>query len=299
MKIDRRFLLLSSLTFLLSSKESFAEGKILSDEHWACLVDTTLCIGCRKCEEACNKANKLMKPEFSFEDKEAFKKHRRPEKNAFTVVNEFKGFPSVSQRDKNTTTVKIQCMHCLDPSCVSACIVGALYKLEDGPVAYNPNICIGCRYCMIACPFEILAYEYSNPLTPKVRKCQFCINTNKEGKANPACAAACPTEAIVFGKRGELLELARNRIKQKKDQYLNHIYGEFEVGGTSWLYLSGRDITELGFKKLQRQAPPRLTEKIQHSIFKFGAIPIIFYGFLGAIMAYTNRRKKREEENGK
>jgi Fe-S-cluster-containing dehydrogenase component len=295
MKINRRAFLFSSISLLLSSQLGKADEDVFANDHWACLVDTTLCIGCRKCEEACNRANKLIKPPIPFDDKSVFRKFRRPDENAFTVVNEFPGSPSIAQREKETTTVKIQCMHCLDPSCVSACIVGALKKEEDGPVIYNPSICIGCRYCMVACPFEILAYEYSNPLTPRVRKCQFCVNTNKEGKANPACAASCPTEAIVFGKRGELLELARNRINQKKDQYLNHIYGEYEVGGTSWLYLSGRDITEIGFKKLPKEAPPRLTEKIQHSIFKYGAIPIIFYGLLGAIMAYTNRKNKKGE----
>lgn len=296
MKIDRRTLLISSLGLLLSSEKGLAQDSVsFAKDHWACLVDTTLCIGCRKCEEACNRANKLMKPSIPFDDKSVFKKHRRPTENAFTVVNEFPGSPSIAQWDKKNTTVKIQCMHCLDPSCVSACIVGALRKSEEGPVIYNPTICIGCRYCMIACPFEILAYEYSNPLTPRVKKCQFCVNTNPEGKANPACAASCPTEAIVFGKRGELLELARNRIKQKKDQYINHIYGEYEVGGTSWLYLAGRDITELGFKRLQKEAPPRLTEEIQHAIFKYGAIPILFYGFLGALMAYTNRKNKKGE----
>lgn len=297
MKIDRRTFLISSLGLLLASEKGLSEENLsFAKDHWACLVDTTLCIGCRKCEEACNRANKLMKPSTSFDDKSVFRIHRRPTENAFTVVNEFSGSPSIAQRDKKATTVKIQCMHCLDPSCVSACIVGALKKSEEGPVIYNPSICIGCRYCMIACPFEILAYEYSKPLTPKVRKCQFCTNTNPEGRANPACAAACPTEAIVFGKRGELLELARNRIKQKKDQYLNHIYGEYEVGGTSWLYLAGRDILEIGFKRLPKESPPRLTEEIQHSIFKYGAIPILFYGFLGAIMAYTNKKNKNKKE---
>lgn len=294
MKIDRRLFLISSLSLLLKSNKLEAKEKIdFARDQYACLIDTTLCIGCRKCEEACNKANKLLKPQISFEDKIVFKKHRRPDENSFTVVNEFLGSPSISQRDKSSTTVKIQCMHCLDPSCVSACIVGALKKREDGPVVYNPKICIGCRYCMIACPFEVIAYEYSNPLTPRVRKCQFCTNTNPEGKADPACAAACPTEAIVFGKRGELLEIARNKIKQKPAQYINHIYGEYEIGGTSWIYLSGRDFEEIGFKNLPNEAPPRLTESIQHSIFKYGAIPIAFYLFLGAIMLYKNRKEKK------
>ncbi len=204
-----------------------------SREHFACLMDTTLCIGCRKCEEACNNANGLLKPTTPFEDKSVFLKHRRPFENCFTVVNAYPGLSSLNQKDKDKTTVKTQCMHCLDPACVSACIVGALIKEDTGPVIYKQEICLGCRYCMVACPFEIPAYEYSDPLKPKVRKCEFCTNTNVYKMANPACAAACPTEAIVFGKRENLLDLAKKRIKQKPDQYLNYIYGEYEFGGTS------------------------------------------------------------------
>jgi len=184
-------------------------------------------------------------------------------------------------------------MHCLDPACVSACIVGALQKSREGPVTYDLDKCIGCRYCMVACPFEIPAYEYSNPTTPAVRKCTYCVNEQSRTGAQPACAAACPVEAIVFGKRSDLLALAHRRIKERPDRYVDHVYGEKEVGGTSWLYLAGRPHEELDLPSLPENAPARLTESIQHGIFNYGAIPLAFYGGLSAVMWIANRKNRK------
>jgi Fe-S-cluster-containing dehydrogenase component len=267
-----------------------------ADAHASCLVDTTLCIGCRKCEEACNRNNKLPKPELPFSDKTVFRVERRPTDKALTVVNRYFGSPSSDQSLVQQTHVKVQCMHCLDPACVSACIVGALYKTEDGPVLYNADICLGCRYCMIACPFEIPAYEYYNALKPRVKKCEFCANVSEDGKAHPACAAACPVEAIVFGKRGDLMKLARRRIKGRPDRYIPRIYGDSEVGGTSWLYLNGRAQQEIGLLSLPDKSPPRTTEAIQHGIFEYGALPLVLYGALGALLWRNYRLERKEEE---
>jgi len=249
-------------------------------EHVGVLVDTTLCIGCRKCEEACNRRNNLPRTAQSFSDREILRTFRRPSETAFTVVNQFPGSPSPDQAGIPQTYAKVQCMHCLDPSCVSACIVGALTKSGDGAVVYDPTICIGCRYCQVACPFEIPAYEFHEPLTPRVRKCEFCADRAKGTGANPACASSCPTEALVFGRRTELLAMAKDRLKQRPDRYISHVYGENEVGGTAWLYLTGRPVQEIGLLDLPEKAPPRLTENIQHGIFRYGMIPIAFYGLL-------------------
>ena len=259
-----------------------------------CLVDTTLCIGCRQCEEACNRRNGLPRPARSFRDPTVFDQQRRPTTEAFTVVNEHPVAPSPSQPEKAHTYVKVQCMHCLDPSCVSACIVGALSRTPDGAVVYDPDICIGCRYCLIACPFQVPAYEYHEAVTPRVRKCEFCADPARERGADPACAAACPTEAIVFGPRQELLAFARQRIESKPRRYIDRIYGEHEVGGTSWLYLCGQDPAALGLIDLPEQAPPRLTEAIQHGIFRYAAVPLAVYGALGAAMWYHKRRERSE-----
>jgi len=280
----------------LRAKEA-EEKHAVSPDYVGVLVDTTLCIGCRKCEEACNRRNLLPRTAAPFSDREALRTFRRPTENAFTVVNQFPGSPSPDQAGLAMTFVKVQCMHCLIPSCVSACIVGALTKAPDGAVLYNPSICMGCRYCMIACPFEIPAYEYDVPLTPKVRKCQFCTDQTKGTGANPACAAACPTETLVFGKRADLLAIAHKRLEARPDRYVQHIYGENEVGGTGWLYLSGRPVTEIGLLSLPDRAPALRTEAIQHGIFKYGILPVAFYGTLAGIMWYNRRREGKPDKS--
>jgi formate dehydrogenase iron-sulfur subunit len=277
------------------SKASPAETGVAEAEQVGVLADTTLCIGCRKCEEACNVRNNLPRPAEPFTDKTVFRTARRPSERAHTVVNEYPGSPSLDQVDRDETYAKVQCMHCLTPSCVSACIVGAMTRAKDGAVVYDPDICLGCRYRMVACPFQIPSYEFHDPLKPRVRKCELCAGTTSVPGANPACAAACPTEALVFGNRASLLALAKDRLRKRPDRYLDHIYGENEVGGTSWLYLTGRPGPEVGLIDLPAESPAHRTEKIQHGIFRFGIIPVAFYGTLGAIMRRTNRRFERTE----
>jgi formate dehydrogenase iron-sulfur subunit len=270
-----------------------------SQKQRACLVDTTLCIGCRACEKACNQRNALPPPSQPFSSQWVFREQRRPTEAAFTVVNAFEGPPSARQKDRERTFVKLQCMHCLDPACVSACIVGALKKTADGSVLYDAHKCIGCRYCMVACPFEIPAYEYHEPLKPRVRKCTFCADKPK-GRAvvqQPACAAACPNEALTLGTREELLTLAHKRIRRRPERYIPHVYGEKEVGGTSWLYLAGRPLSGISLLPLSQKAPPRLTEAIQHGIFRYGAAPLAVYGSLAALMWINSRRASKKEAN--
>jgi ferredoxin len=192
-------------------------------------------------------------------------------------------------------------MHCNDPSCVSACIVGALTKQPNGAVIYDADKCIGCRYCMVACPFQVPAYEYCEPLVPEVRKCTLCFQDLQQGGL-PACAQVCPREVIVFGKRDELLNLARWRMKRHPGKYVNHIYGEHEVGGTSWIYLSSEPFDTIGFPRLETKAPPRLTEAIQHGLFQYFAAPIALYAALGGVMYFSNflkgQRKPNPEQSG-
>jgi len=302
-KVNRRTLLKLGLaasagtaTSSLAAGESQApeEKQAPSEDTMGVRVDTTLCIGCRKCEEACNRRNHLPRTAESFSDRDILRSFRRPTETAFTVINQFPGSPSPDQAGVAQTYVKAQCMHCLYPSCVSACIVGALTKSADGAVVYNSTICIGCRYCQIACPFEIPAYEFNEPLTPRVRKCEFCTNRAQGTGANPACAASCPTEALVFSRRAELLDMAKNRLKRRPDRYINKVYGETEVGGTAWLYLTGRPVQEIGLLDLPSTPPPQRTEAIQHGIFKYGMIPIAFYGLLAYLM-WRNRSDHADE----
>jgi len=268
-------------------------------DTYGCLVDTTLCVGCRKCEQACNRRNDLPQPQESFEELTVLENERRMDEHTYTVVNKYypRNIGTLTWRTQ-PTFVKFQCMHCTDPSCVSACIVGALTKQSNGAVIYDAGKCIGCRYCMVACPFQVPAYEYHNPLTPEIRKCTFCFPQIKEGGL-PACAQVCPREVITFGKKADLLRLAKWKIKSKPGKYVNHIYGEHEVGGTSWMYLASEPFENIGFPKLGQEAPPRLTEAIQHGLFQYFAAPVILYTVLGGIMwgtGYLKSHKHKAEE---
>ena len=155
-------------------------------ERFGMLMDLSLCIGCRKCEEACKSANQLPPVKVPLEDQSVFDRQRRTDAENYTVVNRY---PNPLQ-DRPPVHVKKQCMHCEEPACASACLVGALSKSPEGAVVYNEKICLGCRYCMIACPFYIPAYEYFNPTSPKVRKCTFCYERIAR-KETPACAKIC------------------------------------------------------------------------------------------------------------
>ncbi len=255
------------------------------------LVDVTKCIGCRKCEWACNQANDLPeRPLSDFESPDVFTDHRRPTESSFTVVNRWEE-PSVSE---GAVWTKVQCMHCNDPACVSACVVSAFSKREDGAVIYDPWRCMGCRYCMVACPFQVPAYEYHDALTPRVRKCELCRHREDESEP-PACVAICPVECLTYGPRERLLEIAHSKIRNHPDQYHDHVFGEHEVGGTAWLYIAGRDMTELGLPALSDEAPPRLTETIQHGVFKNFIPPIALYGLLGQAMWMTGRKRNVDD----
>ena len=203
----------------------------------AVLVDTTRCIGCRACEAACAEANGL--PGLAAEP--AVGTRRVTEPGAFTVVNAF-----APKQVPGMRFVKTQCHHCLQPGCASACPVKALEKTASGPVVYHPDRCIGCRYCMLACPFEVPKYTYDKAV-PYVKKCEFCPDRQAAGNA-PACTSVCPSGALQFGLRGDLLEEARTRIYTAPDRYVHHIYGEHEVGGTSWMYLSDVPFDEIGLR---------------------------------------------------
>lgn len=211
-------------------------------DRFGMLTDTTMCIGCRMCEAACNKVNRLPEPDASFSDPAVFAKMRRPSARALTVVNRY---PNPQDGGKPIYR-KVQCMHCDEPACASACLVGALQKTREGAVVYDESLCIECRYCMNACPFSMLGYEYDNALTPAIKKCLMCRQRVVNEGSIPACAEACPTKATIFGKRSELIKIARERIEKNPDRYVDHIYGEHEVGGTSWLYLAAVPFDQLG-----------------------------------------------------
>lgn len=196
------------------------------------LIDISRCVGCGNCQRSCIEANEL---------NPTTEQTQKLNSENFTYLQKF------DLEDGKTRYVKRQCMHCLDAACASACPVSALYQTVEGPIAYRANRCLGCRMCMIACPFGVPTFEWNDGLTPEIRKCLFCIERQREGEL-PACVASCPSGALKFGARAELLKEAHARIAANPDHYINHVFGEHEAGGTAWLYVSDTPFETLGFR---------------------------------------------------
>ncbi|MEK7711345.1 MAG: 4Fe-4S dicluster domain-containing protein [Planctomycetota bacterium] len=297
MALDRREFLRSVATVGaaaagLGEASQSAEGSTArtNPNFLGVLMDIPNCIGCRKCEFACQQvAGFEVPPIETFDDKSVFDTHRRPHPRSYTTVNRFPN-PIDPQRP---IYVKANCLHCNDPACASACLVGAFKKEPNGAVTYDAWKCMGCRYCMVACPFQIPTYEYDNALTPEVRKCMFCFDKIMSEGGAPACVRICPNDALVFGKRDELVAIAHERIRSRPDTYVDHVYGEHEAGGTSWLYLSSVPFEQIGFVRLGSLAPPRLTETVQQGIFKMFMPPLALYGLLGLVMWLTKKDEER------
>ncbi len=270
----------------------------LPKERHGLLVDTTRCIGCRRCEWACNEWNKnpnrpIKEFEISVSQKNSvFDNIRRMHAGNFTVVNRFH-----SSKDGKPIYVKRQCMHCEDPACLASCFVDAYRKTTISPVLHLPHVCIGCRYCMVACPFDVPAYEYYEELNPQITKCTMCFDRiTKEGGV-PACVEICPAEVMRFGKRTELINLAHERIRNNPGKYIDHVYGEQEVGGTSWLYLSSVPFNEIGFRTDIGTTPiPKFSKSFLFGVKMFeivGAWPLVF----GAYYAISKARKKHNSHD--
>jgi Fe-S-cluster-containing dehydrogenase component len=235
------------------------------------LVDLTRCVGCRSCEAACNKEQKLPAPERPFDDMSVFdetfhggKQKRRPDEKAYTVVNRY------NPEGSAPVYRKVQCNHCNEPACLSSCFVNAYTKTPEGAVIYNDSVCVGCRTCMVACPFQVPAYSYSSSLDPVIKKCIFCYDTRLKNGRPPACVEICPQEALTFGKRKELIKIAHQRIETHPGRYVDRLYGEEELGGTSWMYLAPVSFDQVGFD------PSPGNEPIINNVKDFlGTVPMV------------------------
>ncbi len=246
------------------------------------LVDTTKCIGCRTCEWACADAHKDAGLEFP-EDVD-FSVVRTTSEKQWTVANRY-------QTEKGIVYAKKQCMHCLQPACASACLTRAMHKTPEGPVVWTANRCMGCRFCMVSCPFDMPKFEY-NKAVPRIQKCVMCAERLAEGK-QPACVENCPAQALTFGPRSELLETARQRIYGEPDKYVHQVYGEQEAGGSGWLYLASVPFEQLGFRTDVGATPyPMYTREFLYSV---PFVEILVPTFMLALSAAT----KREQEVGK
>ena len=228
----------------------------------AILTDVTKCIGCERCVEGCVQQNKL-----PTEMPTRYKADDGLSSRRFTSIVRKKG------KKGKWANIRRQCMHCMEPSCASACLVGAFTKTPDGAVVYDDSKCIGCRYCMLACPFMIPRYEYDQPL-PYIRKCKMNEECRVEG-GMPACVSACPTGATIFGPREKLIAEARRRIAEKPGTYIDHIYGEHEFGGTSVIYISDVPLNDTLRIPTDEEFRKRRVRALAHS-----SIPELLHGWV-------------------
>ena len=247
----------------------------------AILVDVTKCTGCEKCVTACIEKNQL-NLEKSYFDRETSREGLSADRLLGIIKIESGRFARYS------------CMNCIDPACVSACIVGGISKTKEGPVIYDPDKCIGCRYCMLACPFHIPRYEW-NKTKPFMKKCNMCYDKIIENKL-PACVEACPQKAIIFGEREKLLIHARSVIKKNPIKYLNHIWGQKEYGGTCVLFISDVDITKMGWQDKPSFPVPDYTQPL---IEKTPVIGLTVGGFLVGLNWLVRRKNELAVENNK
>jgi Fe-S-cluster-containing dehydrogenase component len=291
-------------------------NRAMPDKALGLLYDGTLCIGCRACIPACKEANDMP-----------------PERTALAIGDYWDAPLDISGRTLNVIKcyrdgdathkdqvkdgfafTKVSCMHCNDPSCVSACPVSAMTKdAVTGIVRYNIDACIGCRYCVAACPFGVPRFTY-DAVYPKISKCQLCQHRLGEGKY-AACAEVCPTGATLYGPVAELKkEIERRRAlpagtrtvfprgriggtdsyQGAVGKYVEKIYGETEIGGTQVLHLSGVPFELLNKPQLPEVAPASISESLQHAVYNNFLAPLGFLAVL-ASLAWRNMRPRGED----
>jgi formate dehydrogenase iron-sulfur subunit len=269
---------------LLKPGRTLASEGPSAKELYGILVDTTRCIGCRRCEKACAEVNGLPIPDISEKTNESVLKNvRKTSDTQYTIINRY-------ETERGSLYVPRRCMHCNQPGCAAACLVKAMRKRPAGHVTWDLN-CIGCRLCMISCPFDIPKFEYSKAM-PRVQKCNLCWDRFNKGEL-PGCVEVCPTQALMFGSRRQILGEGKRRIAANPDKYIDHIYGEYEVGGTSHLYLSSVPFEQIGFRKdLGTVAYP------EYSTGFLYAVPFIFVLWPIAMLGINRATKKSKEDEG-
>ncbi len=277
------------------------------------LYDSTLCVGCQACVAACKRVN-----ENPAEFRTLDKLWDSPLDTTGHTFNVIKVFSSGTGETKNAEEngfafMKTSCMHCADPSCVSACPVSAMQKNPvTGIVTYDPDACFGCRYCVAACAFGIPKYQYDSP-TGRIGKCELCNHRHKDGHYS-ACAEVCPTGATLFGRTSDLLVEAKRRLaikpgdttkiprgrlpysdaaaekaatwRKEPDQryeaqvgpYLQHVYGETEYGGTQVLKIASVNFEKLGMPDLPPVSSASKSETIQHTLYQGMIMPLALFG---------------------
>jgi formate dehydrogenase iron-sulfur subunit len=286
MSINRRDFFRSvsaaGLTLAFGKDATAAPPGQIGNEFVGMLFDSTLCLGCRACERVCAMEHNLPRPT----DELKVDVIRKTSEIQRTAINNH-------TTSKGTVLVKNQCMHCNEPACAAACLTQAMYKTKEGPVIWRGDKCMGCRYCMVSCPFNVPKFEYHSA-NPKIEKCDLCYHRITQN-IMPACAEACVGEALMFGTRRQLIAEARKRIAESPDTYVDQIFGERVAGGTSFLYISPAPFEELGFNtKLQNTSYPALSKGFLYSV---PAIFVLLPPLLLGIHEATKNNITKEEEN--
>jgi formate dehydrogenase iron-sulfur subunit len=269
---------------VLPTSAASAQADVVKDPDSASMLyDATICVGCRACQTACKKRSELPS---ETDNRGLYEMPNDLSANTWTIIKSYDG-------PDGHSFVKNQCMHCLEPACVSVCPVAALQKTEEGPVVYHAERCIGCRYCMAACPFNVPKTQWDKVL-PLIQKCDFCADRQAEGLA-PACGEACPTGALIFGTRKQMLDIAHERVKDE-NRYDDHVYGEKEAGGTSMLYISKVDYRNLGFPEERKTALPTLTWPYMAAV---PGVIAVMSTLSTAIYLRTHKEDKKAEKEDK
>jgi Fe-S-cluster-containing dehydrogenase component len=285
MSLDRRNFFktigIAGATLALGKSFGAATPEKNQIEFRGMLYDSTRCIGCLACESACAEAHNLPQSQDELEVG-VMRKTSEFQRSVINVYNTSKG----------ETFGKKQCMHCNEPACVAACLTQAMHKTKEGPVIWREDKCMGCRYCMVSCPFDIPKFEYHSA-NPKIQKCDLCYDRIMKGGI-PACAEACG-EALTFGTRKEMIVEARKRIAGNPDVYYEQIYGEDIAGGTGLLFLSAAPFNEVGLNtKLQKSSYPALSKGFLYSVPSvFVLLPPLLLGIHEA----TKNSQPKEDEN--
>jgi formate dehydrogenase beta subunit len=251
------------------------------------LYDATRCIGCKTCVVACKEANNMPADtdgygEGLYDAPEGLNEYTKNVIQLYKDADEF-------------SYVKKQCMHCIDPACVGACMLGALQKEKFGVVSYDVSKCVGCRYCETVCPFNVPKFQWAK-VAPRIVKCELCKDRLAEGK-EPACSEVCPRQAVIFGAYNDLLDEAHRRLKENPGKYVPKVYGEHELGGTQVLYLSHVPFEKVGFRFSGEESVPHLQQSVQHGVYKGFVGPVALYALLGAVMFRNRNAEKSDKES--
>ncbi len=266
-------------TAVLPVRALAREAKAAAPDAVSILYDATRCVGCKDCVRGCAAANGAAN---------GFKTEKELSPTSLTVIKKYDFWGEQLFR-------KEQCMHCVDPACASACMLGALKKREDGAVTWDGDLCVGCRYCQIACPFNVPRFEWDTA-TPELKKCELCPERRAAGLA-PACVESCKEGALTYGTREEVLAEAHARIRRSPKRYNPKVYGEHDIGGTQILYMTqaGIPFEAMGLPDLGEKSAPSLTETIQHTLYKGFIAPLALFGIFATVVN-RNAKKLHEEE---